>query len=576
MPRTGGVYSPPAGTKGVPNTTIQSVPYNTLIDDLAADANAARPVTTGGTGATSASGARTALGVEIGTNVQAYDAGLQSIAGLVTVADQIIYTTALDVYATTALTPFARTLLDDADASAALTTLGVSDFMKTVLDDGDAATARATLGANNASNLTAGTVADARLPTTMAGKTFQSTISVTGVSNGIEIGPNGVSNTPFIDFHSSAVTQDYDVRLIASGGVAGTGTGTLTVSALSTLFQGGVSASGQIISNGGELVTKATGNRHVWFQNSAGTTRGLVYSDAGGDPGMVTVTYNSSGAMLHAQAFRDSGWADWTGNVSVRGSKLGYSGVEDRNYVDSNTFFRWYYASDNTAYLQRATNSAFSDAVNYIRFTALGEVVFISGLFAPYIDTSSNGVGTNIKFGDDAWLGDSNIPDGFSVRGVSNWNNGWVRFGNGPNNLGVNGSVPDRLYWGGGFFVQSDGNMYLPMYGNYLGNILMGRDQWWQNVTGSRAYNTTYQNTTGKGIVVSIACYNGSGNPMNFQVSTDGSNWVNVGQSVYDSTSGAPVQNHYPQGSYVVPHGSYYRLTGTGAPVVSFWSEMRN
>lgn len=155
MPRTGGVYSPPAGTKGVPNTTIQSVPYNTLIDDLAADANAARPVTAGGTGATSASGARTALGVEIGTNVQAYDAGLQSIAGLVTVADQMIYTTALDAYATTALTPFARTLLDDADA----------------------ATARATLGANNASNLTAGTVSDARLPTTMAGKTFSAPIT---------------------------------------------------------------------------------------------------------------------------------------------------------------------------------------------------------------------------------------------------------------------------------------------------------------------------------------------------------------------------------------------------------------
>lgn len=155
MPRTGGVYSPPAGTKGVPNTTIQSVPYNTLIDDLAADANAARPVTAGGTGATSAGGARTALGVEIGTNVQAYDAGLQSIAGLVTVADQMIYTTALDVYATTALTPFARTLLDDADA----------------------ATARATLGANNASNLTAGTVSDARLPTTMGGKTFSAPIT---------------------------------------------------------------------------------------------------------------------------------------------------------------------------------------------------------------------------------------------------------------------------------------------------------------------------------------------------------------------------------------------------------------
>ncbi|ASY69320.1 Phage tail fiber protein [Sinorhizobium fredii CCBAU 83666] len=64
LPRTGGVYSPPAGTKGVPNTTIQSVPYNALIDDLTADANAARPITAGGTGATSASAARTALGAQ--------------------------------------------------------------------------------------------------------------------------------------------------------------------------------------------------------------------------------------------------------------------------------------------------------------------------------------------------------------------------------------------------------------------------------------------------------------------------------------------------------------------------------
>ncbi|MCZ4093395.1 hypothetical protein [Sinorhizobium psoraleae] len=45
MPRTGGVYSPPAGTKGVSGNTIQSVPYNAFVDDLTADANAARPIT---------------------------------------------------------------------------------------------------------------------------------------------------------------------------------------------------------------------------------------------------------------------------------------------------------------------------------------------------------------------------------------------------------------------------------------------------------------------------------------------------------------------------------------------------
>lgn len=142
MPRSGsGIYSKPAGTTAVPNTTITSSQFNTTIDDIAADLNYPRPIVNGGTGATSASAARTALGLEIGVNIQAYDAGLQSISGLVTSENQMIYTTASDVFAATSLTPFSRTILDDADAS----------------------TMRETLGANDASNLTDGTLNDDRL-----------------------------------------------------------------------------------------------------------------------------------------------------------------------------------------------------------------------------------------------------------------------------------------------------------------------------------------------------------------------------------------------------------------------------
>lgn len=50
---------------------------------------------------------------------------LDSIAGLTTAADQMIYTTASNTYATTSLTAFARTLLDDPAASNARTTLGL-------------------------------------------------------------------------------------------------------------------------------------------------------------------------------------------------------------------------------------------------------------------------------------------------------------------------------------------------------------------------------------------------------------------------------------------------------------------
>jgi hypothetical protein len=82
----------------------------------------------GGTGASTALDARTNLGLEIGTDVQAYDAGLQSIADLTTAADQSIYLTGADTYAAYNLTAFGRSLLDDADAAAGRATLGLGSI----------------------------------------------------------------------------------------------------------------------------------------------------------------------------------------------------------------------------------------------------------------------------------------------------------------------------------------------------------------------------------------------------------------------------------------------------------------
>lgn len=65
------------------------------------------------------------MNLESGIDVQAFDAGLLSIAALTTLADRMIYTTASDTYAVTTLTAFARTLLDDIDAAAMRATLGV-------------------------------------------------------------------------------------------------------------------------------------------------------------------------------------------------------------------------------------------------------------------------------------------------------------------------------------------------------------------------------------------------------------------------------------------------------------------
>jgi hypothetical protein len=63
LPRNGGGIYSKGSPSVVSGTTIQSAAYNTTIDDLVTDANAARPISAGGTGAANAANARTNLGI---------------------------------------------------------------------------------------------------------------------------------------------------------------------------------------------------------------------------------------------------------------------------------------------------------------------------------------------------------------------------------------------------------------------------------------------------------------------------------------------------------------------------------
>ena len=198
---------------------------------------------------------------------QAYADALASIGGLTTSDNQMIYTTGSNLYATTALTAFGRSILDDANAAAARGTLGLGSMatqnstaiavtggtlsgvtISTSTIDGTHTgtfdgTHTGTFSGNgaslttlNGSNISSGTVADAHLPTSMAGKVFTSPSTFnnmvyvsTSTNGGIEIGrTDGTASTPLIDFHSTATVVDYNVRLIASGGTT-VGDGTLNI-----------------------------------------------------------------------------------------------------------------------------------------------------------------------------------------------------------------------------------------------------------------------------------------------------------------------------------------------------------
>lgn len=246
--------------------------------------------------------------------------------------------------------------------------------------------------------------------------------------------------------------------------------GTDLVTVAGATFSGDV-ITPRLYATGGDIVIRAAGNKHVWFQTAASVNRGAVYYENALSAVQVNL-YNTAGTYVRAMRFQEDGGAYWEGNMVQIGYNSGTA--ELRLSANVNSDYRILGDSGGGLYIQRSTNE-WAGATTLLYWNATGGAVFQNHVYATTFQSSANGDGTSYKIGDDAWIGDCNTSDTLSIRGQQDFNSGFIRFGNGTNKLGVFSSVTDRLYWGPTFFMQSDGNMWLPMYGDYLSNALAAK-----------------------------------------------------------------------------------------------------
>jgi len=316
--------------------TGQAITLNQI--DLTTDVTGDLPIAEGGTAASTAADARTNLGLAIGSDVQAHGDILDDLSGLTQATDKLPYFDSATTAATTDLSSFGRTLIDDADAATARTTLGVDaagtdnstdvTLVTTTADYLSIAGQAITLGQIDLATDVTGSLPNGNLA--------NSTITVSDGSNSTATALGGT-----ITFSGTA----NEVEVTESSG-------TITVG-----LPDDVTVTGDLAVNGADITTTSTGTATVFNTNAAtlnigGAATAVSIGNSGGTvtiPGNLTVsgtttTVNSTTVTIAdlnitlASGAADATEADGAG-LTIDGANATWT-FED-NFVEGGTEDAW-------------------------------------------------------------------------------------------------------------------------------------------------------------------------------------------------------------------------------------------